>query len=103
MSSLRSAHGCKAADCSRTRDEQRLQVCAARHQEIRRLEALAQLSLPDERARDNKGFLQAPGFPERYVEKGIAEIGPRGLVLAAERWMVGVGCGDDQDIWVGEA
>src|SRR6266487_4399957 len=102
ISSWHSALGGNAADCSRTRDEQRLHVCAARHQRIRRLEVLAQFSLPDERARNNKGFLQASSLPERNVEKGIAEIGPLGLVLAAERWMVGIGRGDDQDIGVSE-
>ena len=63
---------------------------------------LAQFSLPDERVRNNKGFLQASGSPQRNVEKGLAEIGPLGLVLAAERWMVGIGRSDDQSIGTGE-
>src|SRR6266481_5329633 len=73
------ASAAKAADCSRTPDEQRLHVCAACHSGIRRLEVLAQFSLLDKRARNNKGVLQAFGLPECDVEKGVAEIGPLGL------------------------
>ena len=40
--------------------------------------------------------------PERSIEKGIAEIGPLGLVLAAERRMVGIGRGDYEHIGVRE-
>src|SRR6266700_6199650 len=57
----------------RTRNEQRLHVCAAGHSGIRRLDVLAQFSLPDERASNNKGVLQAFSLPERDVEK--AELG----------------------------
>src|SRR5260370_17987391 len=74
----------------RTRNEQRLNVCAAGHLGIRRLDVLAQFSLPDERASNNKGVLQAFSLPERHVEKGIAEIGPLALVPAAQRLMVGI-------------
>ena len=86
----------------RTRNEQRLHVCAAGHSGIRRLDVPAQFSLPDERASNNKGVLQAFSLPERDVEKGIAEIGPLGLVPAAERRMVGIGRRDDQRIGVRE-
>ena len=72
--------GCESSRLSRTRNEQRLHVCTACHLGIRRLEVLAQFSLPDERARNNKGVLQAPCLPKCSVEKGIAEIGPLGLV-----------------------
>src|SRR6266702_3907169 len=53
------ASAAKAAGCSRTRNEQRLHVCAACHSGIRRLEVLALFSLLDEPARNNKGVLQA--------------------------------------------
>src|SRR5437868_4394367 len=96
--SARQVSAAKAAGCSRTRNEQRLHVCAAYHSGIRRLEALSQFSLLDERARNNKGFLQAFGLPECDIEKSIAEIGPLGLVPATERRMVSIGCGDDQHI-----
>jgi hypothetical protein len=72
--------GRESSRLSRTRNEQRLHVCTACHLGIRRLEVLAQFSLPDERARNNKGILQAPCLPKCSVEKGIAEIGPLGLV-----------------------
>jgi hypothetical protein len=72
------------------RNEQRQHVCAACHYGIRWLEVLAQFSLLDERARKNKGILQAVYLPKCDVEKGIAEIGPLGLVLAAERRMLGI-------------
>jgi hypothetical protein len=61
---------------------------------------LSQFSLLDERARNNKGVLQAFSLPECDVEKSIAEIGPLGLVPASERRMVGIR--DDQRIWVRE-
>src|ERR1700675_2687668 len=82
------ASAAKAVGRSWTRNKQRLHVCAACHQGIRRLEALAQFSLLDESARANKSVLQASGLAECDVEKGIAEIGPLGLVLAAERPIV---------------
>jgi hypothetical protein len=63
---------------------------------------LAQFSFLDERARNNKGVLQTFSLPECHVEKGIAEIGPLGLVLAAERRMVGIGRGDYQRVGVRE-
>ena len=63
---------------------------------------LAQLVLLDERARNNKGILQTISLPECDVEKGIAEIGPLGLVPAAERRMDGIRCGDYQHIGVRE-
>src|SRR6267142_4144921 len=68
------ASAAKAAGCSRTRNEQRLHVCAAGHSGIRRLEVLALFSLLDEPARNNKGVLQAFSLPECDVEKGVAEI-----------------------------
>src|SRR5712675_1059699 len=86
----------------KTRNEQRLHVCAVGRSGIRRLDVLAQFSLPDERASNYKGVLQAFSLPERDVEKGIAEIGPLGLVPAAERRMVGIGRRDDQRIGVRE-
>src|SRR6516162_6636345 len=84
---LEAGHSCtaaKAAGWSRSRNEQRLHVCAARHAGIRRLEVFAQFSHPDERARNKEGVFQVFSLPECDVEKGIAEIGPLGLVLAAE-------------------
>ena len=61
---------------SRSRNQQWLHVCTNSHSGIRRLEVLSQFSLLDERARNNKGVLQAFSLPERDVEKSIAEIGP---------------------------
>src|SRR5438045_7179720 len=92
----------KAAGRSRSRNQQRLYICAAGHSGVRRLEVLAQFPFQDERARNTKRVLQTFGLPERDVEKRIAEIGPLGLVLAAERWMVGIGRGDDQHIGIRE-
>jgi hypothetical protein len=63
---------------------------------------LTLFSLLDECARNNKGILQAFSLPECDVEKSIAEIGPLGLVPAAERRMVGIGRGDYQHIGVRE-
>ena len=84
------------------RNEQRRHVCAACHCGIRWLEVLAQFSLLDKRARKNEGILQAINLPKCDVEKGVAEIGPLGLVLAAERRMVGIGRGDYQYVGVRE-
>ena len=56
-----------------TRNKQRLHVCAACHHGIRWLEALAQFSLLDKRARKNEGILQAINLPKCDVEKGVAE------------------------------
>lgn len=61
---------------------------------------LAQLVLSDERARNIKGILQTFSVSERDVEKGIAKIGPLGLVLAAKRWMDGIGRRDYQYIGI---
>ena len=69
---------------------------------MRRIEVLAQLVLTDERARNNKGILQTFSLPECNVEKGVAEIGPLGLVLAAERRMDGIGRSDYQHIGIRE-
>ena len=90
----------KAAGRSRSRNGQRRHVCAAGHSGARGLEVLAQFSLLDKRARNNKGVLQAFSLSECDVEKSIAEIGPLGLVPAAERRMVGIGRRDDQRIGV---
>src|SRR5262249_28170505 len=67
------------------RNKQRLHICATRHLGTRRLEVLAQLVLFDQSTRLNKGILQAFRLPKCDIEKGIAEIGPLGLVAAAER------------------
>src|SRR3954464_15934964 len=88
----------EAVGRSWTRNEQRLHVCAASHQGIRRFEVLAQFSLLDKRARNYAGVLQASGLAECDVEKGIAEITRPGLVLAAERRMLPRGRGDYQQI-----
>ena len=85
-----------------TRNKQRLHVCAACHHGIRWLETLAQFSLLDKRARKNEGILQAINLPKCDVEKGAAEIGPLGLVLATERRMVGMR-GDYEYVGVREA
>ena len=59
-------------------------------------------SLLDERTRNNKGVLQAISLPKCDVENSIAEIGPAGLIPAAERLMIGIGRGDYQHIGVRE-
>ena len=84
----------------RTRYEQRLHVCAACHEWIRRLDLLVQFSFLDERAGNKKGIAQAFSLPDCDVKKSIAEIGPPRLVPAAERLMVGIGRGDYQHIGV---
>lgn len=62
-----------------------------------------QLSLPNERASIEKRVFQAAALPKRDVEEGVTEIGPLGLVLAPERWVVGVGRDDDQHVGTRQA
>jgi hypothetical protein len=70
---------------------------------VRRIKALAQFSLQDERARKKEGVFQTFGRAERNIEKGIAKIGPLGFVLAAERRMMRIRCGDYKRVRIGEA
>src|SRR5262245_57461685 len=74
----------KAAGRSRARNEQRVHVCATCHLGIRWLKVVAQFPLSDESACNEKGILHAFSLTESDIEKGIAEIGPLGFVLAAE-------------------
>src|SRR5262249_27069279 len=90
------------ANYLRTRDKKRLDVLAARHLRMRRHEAVARFALPDQRARQRERVLQPRRPAQRNVEKGIAEIGPFGAILAAEGRMIGVGRRDYQAIRVGE-
>src|SRR5215472_5503493 len=87
---------------SRAGNEQGLHVRASRHLRVRWVKALAQFSLQDQRARNNKGVFQGRGLAQRNIEKRVAEIGPRGFVLAAERWRAGVCRGDHERIRIGE-
>jgi hypothetical protein len=53
----------KPAGRSRSRNQQRLHVCAACHLGTRRLRVLSQFSLLDQRARNNKRLLKAVSVP----------------------------------------
>jgi hypothetical protein len=90
-------------DLSGAGDEQGLHVRAARHLRVRRVKALAQFSLRHKIAGKKEGVFQGVRLAESDVEKGIAEIGPRGLVLASKRCMVSIRCGDDKCISICEA
>src|SRR5262249_57049345 len=87
---------------SRAGDEEGPHLGAACHLRVRRVKALAQFSLQDQRARNNKGVFQSRGPAQCNIEKGIAEIGPLGFILASERWMAGVCRGDHERIRIGE-
>jgi hypothetical protein len=69
---------------------------------VGRVKALAQFSLQDERARKKEGVFQTCGPAERNIEEGIAKVGPLGFVLASERCMVGIRCGDYKRVSIGE-
>src|SRR5262252_3888224 len=72
------------ANYLRTRDKKRLDVLAACHLRMRRHEAVARFALPHQRARQRERVLQPRRPAQRDVEKGVAEIGPFGAILAAE-------------------
>ena len=82
---------------------ERLHVCAACHLRMRRGKALAQLSVRYKSAGKKEGVFQGLGLAKSDVEKGIAEIGPLGLVLTSKRCMVSIRCGDDECISICEA
>jgi len=84
-------------------DEQRLDVCASGHLEMRRLKPVALLPPQDERARNHEGVSQSCTLAQRHIEKSVAKIGPLGSVLAAERGMVSVRRGHHKRIGSGEA
>src|SRR5262245_59136765 len=90
------------ANYLRTRDKKRLDVLAACHLRMRRHEAVARFALPHQRACQRERVLQPRRPAQRDVEKGVAEIGPFGAILAAEGRMIGVGRRDDQAIRVSE-
>src|SRR5262249_18561230 len=84
------------------RDKKRLDVLAACHLRMRRHEAVPRFPLSYQPARQRERVLQPRRSAQRNVEKGVAEIGPFGAILAAEGRMIGVGRRDDQAIWVSE-
>src|SRR6478735_12371816 len=88
--------GLRLAAC----DEQRLDVFSAGDLRMRWLKAALQFSLEYQRTRLGECISQRVRPPQRLVEEGVAEIGPLGLVLAAERWMVGIRCGYDQRVCI---
>src|SRR5262249_34659185 len=59
---------------------------------------LAQFSFQHQRTRHKEGVFQIIGAAQRSIEKGVAEIGPLGFVLASERRVVSICCGDDKRI-----
>src|SRR5262249_27692574 len=71
------------ANYLRTRDKKRLDVLATCHLRMRRHEAVARFALPHQRARQRERVLQPRRPAQRDVEKGVAEIGPFGAILAA--------------------
>ena len=82
--------------------KQGLHVSASCHLRVRQVKSLAQFSLQDDRACKKEGVFQTYSPTEGDIEKGIAKIGPLGFVLAAERCMVGIRCGDHKRICIGE-
>ena len=84
-------------------DEQGLHVCATRHLRARAVKALAQFSVRYKSAGKKEGVFQGLRLAKSDIEKGIAEIGPLGLVLASKRCMVCLRCGDDKCIRICEA
>jgi hypothetical protein len=66
------------------------------------LEALAQFSPQYQRTCHKEGVFQTIGPTERSIEKGVAEIGPLGFVLASERRVVSICRGDDKCFSIGE-
>jgi hypothetical protein len=70
---------------------------------MRRIKALAQLSLQDDGTCEQERVFQTFRPAKRNVEKGIPKIGPLGFVLAAERGVVGICCGDYKRVGIGEA
>jgi hypothetical protein len=70
--------------------EQGLYFSTARHLPVRWLKALAQFSPQHQRTPNKEGIFQIIGPAERSIEKGIAETGPLGFVLASERRVVSV-------------
>jgi hypothetical protein len=60
------------------------------------------LAHPDQPARRRKGTPQISVAPESPVEKGVAEVGPFDLVLAAERRMIEIRGGNHQCVVIGQ-
>ena len=95
----RSAH---SGDAQGARHQQRLHVSTASHLRVRWFKTLAQFSPQYQRTRHKEGLSQSIGATERSIEKGVAKIGPLGLVLASERRVVSVCRGDDKRISISE-
>ena len=72
------------------RHQQGLHFSTTSHLRVRWLKALAQFSPKHQRTRDKKGVFQIIGSAQRSIEKGIAEVGPLGFVLASERRVLSV-------------
>ena len=72
------------------RHQQGLHFSTASHLRVRWLKALAQFSPQYQRTRHKEGVFQIIGPTERRIEKGVAEIGPLGFVLASERRVVSI-------------
>ena len=95
----RSAH---SGDAQGVRHQQGLHVSTASHLRVRWLKAFAQFSPQYQRTRHKEGVSQIIGPTERSIEKGVAEIGPFGFVLASERRVVSICRGDDKCFSIGE-
>src|SRR6476646_1069409 len=84
------------------RHQQGLHFSTASHLRVRWLKAFAQFSPQYQRTRHKEGVFQIIGPTERSIEKGVAEIGPFGFVLASERRVVSICRGDDKCFSIGE-
>ena len=84
------------------RHQQGLHFTTASHLWVRWLKTLVQFSPQYQRTRHKEGVFQIIGPTEGSIEKGVAEIGPLGFVLASERWVVSICRGDDKRISIGE-
>src|SRR5262249_43244479 len=79
-----------------------LYFSTARHLRVRWFKALSQFSPRNQRTRDKECVFQIIGPAKRSIEKGIAEVGPLGFVLASERRMVSICRSDYKRISIGE-
>src|SRR6476469_3031919 len=92
----------QSGDAQGVRHQQGLHVSTASHLRVRWFKTLAQFSPQYQRTRHKEGVFQSIRATERSIEKGVAKIGPLGLVLASERWVVSVCRGDDKRISISE-
>ena len=91
-----------SGDAQGVRHQQGLHFSTASHLRVRWFKPLVQFSPQYQRTRHKEGVFQIIGSTECSIEKGVAEIGPLGFVLASERRVVSICRGDDKRISIGE-